>query len=113
MICLRCGWCCANISPLVTGNEERKTPMPCPHLIYDGKMAVCQIYPQRPKQCRNEHMGVGENDPCPIGLSAMERDETAQPTGRCHYCSGLVYDSSSFCSQECGEKCIDELNNSW
>jgi hypothetical protein len=65
MVCLRCGWCCQNMSPL-------DNPYPCRHLSFspDG-LAVCAIYPEhpanedkRPIQCQREDFGGGV---CPIG----------------------------------------------
>ena len=54
MICLRCGWCCKNMSPLNGGL--------CQYLSYDGSIAVCAIYRDRPMECY-KHPGLD----CPIG----------------------------------------------
>ena len=56
MRCFRCGWCCENMSPFGS---------PCPNLEYDGMMAVCMIYSDRPEQCVKEDMGGALE--CPIG----------------------------------------------
>jgi hypothetical protein len=109
MICLRCGWCCKNISPLVTGNEDRKTPNWCPHLTYVGKMAKCEIYERRPKQCADECMGAGDGECCPIGLLALDNEEIDRPTNKCSYCGGLVFDHTMFCSDKCENKFRDEI----
>jgi hypothetical protein len=62
MKCLRCGWCCANISPINSGY--------CPKLNYDGKKAICSIYIERPDRCRKEDMGGA--DICPVGMSTLK-----------------------------------------
>lgn len=100
VICLRCGWCCRNISPLVTGNEDRNVLEPCPMLEYkEERYYSCKIYDHRPKQCKDEHMGVGENEYCPLGLLALENEEVSKPTGKCMYCGSFTY-GDIFCSEE-------------
>lgn len=62
--CLRCGWCCTHMSPLTNYD------IPCPKLSYDGKVAVCAIYPDRPERCRREEMGHAPI--CPVGMSTLK-----------------------------------------
>jgi len=111
VICLRCGWCCKTISPLVHGNEDRVDPQPCPHLRFDSEKRIylCSIYAKRPKQCRDEHMGVGEDEYCPIGLIAMENGEVARPVRKCANCGGFSYTSSMFCSDKCEKEYVEYL----
>ena len=59
MICLCCGWCCKGISPF--GN-------PCPHLIMDEDIAVCDIYETRPDICYKHDFPASK---CPIGLKQL------------------------------------------
>ncbi len=59
--CLRCGWCCANMSPI---NADY-----CPNLSYEGKKAVCAIYTGRPEQCQKEEMGHASI--CPVGMNTL------------------------------------------
>ncbi len=109
VICLRCGWCCRNISPLVCGNEDRDVPEPCPMLESIGTVAHCKIYENRPKQCRDEHMGVGEDEYCPIGLIAMSNGDVDRPTGKCMYCGGFCYNGTHFCSEKCEVKFVKSI----
>ena len=109
VICLRCGWCCKNISPLIFGNEDRDEPLPCPHLEYEKKVAICKIYERRPIQCKNEHMGAEENEPCSIGQTEISRGNIDHPTGKCLYCGGVVFNYDTFCSDKCGKKSEEEF----
>lgn len=36
--CNRCGWCCSYSN--------------CEHLTFDGEVAICKIYEDRPERCR-------------------------------------------------------------
>ena len=112
MVCLRCGWCCRNIWP-GNQNEELKDPIPCPNLIqFDGDIAICRIYPDRPKQCRDEHMGAGDGEPCMIGLQALDSGKIPRPKGKCMNCGEPRFsdDNAPFCSEECAKGTIDDLN---
>ena len=100
MICLRCGYCCREIWP-GNHNDEPGTSEPCPNLNQEkGQIATCKIYPARPIQCRNEHMGAGDGEPCMIGLAALEQGDIPRPSGKCMYCGSPVYGGGSFCSEE-------------
>lgn len=113
VICLRCGWCCTTISPLVEGNEDRIEPEPCPHLQFENRVAVCSIYESRPKQCKDEHMGVGDDEYCPIGIMAMERGEVPRPIGKCPNCGGFRYIVSMFCSDKCEREYAEYVNDGY
>lgn len=59
MMCLHCGDCCKQFSPL--GN-------PCPHIVQIGTFVLCGIYEGRPSVCRNHEFASSK---CPIGLSVL------------------------------------------
>jgi|WetSurMetagenome_2_1015567.scaffolds.fasta_scaffold97924_2 hypothetical protein len=110
MICLRCGYCCREIWPGNTNDSGQKSP--CPHLsqVRHG-VAVCDIYPTRPKQCRDEKMGAREGEPCQIGLLALTNNEIPGPIGKCHNC-GKIYWSTEYsplCSSKCEDEAVDYL----
>jgi Fe-S-cluster containining protein len=64
MICLRCGWCCENISPVNTGK--------CKHLSFiDDGIAECAIYENRPMECYKHDFPARV---CPIGKQQKGSD---------------------------------------
>lgn len=62
MYCLRCGECCRTMSPL-------SDPEPCPKLTMKSGVAICEIYEQRPEQCRKHEFSFAKF--CPIGMDVM------------------------------------------
>jgi len=110
VICLRCGYCCRELWP-GNRNDELEKSMPCPDLETraDG-LCSCKRYETRPKQCRDEHMGVGENEYCPIGMLALDKGTVPRPTVKCMNCGGLVYTSGPCCSDACEKAVIAVLN---
>jgi hypothetical protein len=110
VICLRCGYCCREIWP-GNRNDELEKSEPCPDLItVENGLCSCKKYDTRPRQCRDEHMGVGEDDYCPIGLMALDRGTVPRPTGKCMDCGGLAYDNDIACSESCKKALMHSLN---
>ncbi len=106
--CLRCGWCCTSIYP-GNRNDEKEIPEPCPELQVEGNgLTRCGIYPNRPKQCQDEHMGAEEWEPCPIGLIAVENGKVPRPTGKCMNCGGFTY-GNTFCTDTCERDFVKSL----
>jgi len=64
MICLHCGSCCRELSPI-------SNPEPCPHITIDrAGYAWCGIYGERPQPCRDHDYNAVV---CPIGLAWCRR----------------------------------------
>ena len=60
MICLHCGSCCRELSPI-------SNPEPCPRIAVDEMgMTWCEVYPDRPQQCKDHDYNAVV---CPIGLA--------------------------------------------
>ena len=59
------------MSPL-TGSEN----LPCPHLVEQDDMKICDTYNQRPEQCRNHEFPAKF---CPVGMDVLgiSRDDAA------------------------------------
>ena len=61
MICLSCGNCCGNISPI--------NGCYCPLLKNEGNIYFCSDYKNRPKECKNHSFPANV---CPIGKSELK-----------------------------------------
>lgn len=59
MICLHCGHCCLQMSPLGS---------PCPKLVNHGSFYFCSDYTGRPEECRNHKYPFSI---CPIGVEKL------------------------------------------
>ena len=60
MICLHCGSCCRELSPI-------SNPEPCPHIVVDDMgLTWCGIYEKRPQACQDHDYNAVV---CPVGLS--------------------------------------------
>ena len=108
MVCLRCGWCCETLWP-GNQNDQLNTPVPCPNLLkIKGAPAICRIYHDRPKQCRDEHMGAEGTKPCMIGLQALDSGKIPRPLRKCMNCGSPVYSDefSIFCSESCSKEAV-------
>jgi len=75
MECLGCGNCCVQLSPF---SDEG---VACPYLKWEGDIAVCTIYAQRPKECR-EHEYANYRY-CPIGVDVLKIAESSSLAYRC------------------------------
>lgn len=82
MACVRCGECCTNLTFAMPNEDFLRefysqrgcmvrndgeeisviVPLPCPHLIHEGKVTLCAIYDHRPAVCSN--FDCGKAEPC-------------------------------------------------
>jgi len=63
--CLRCGECCKTNIPRSFRNPDGT----CKYLVYDGKIAICRIYNDKPFPCKSI---ISLNDIyCSIGKSKL------------------------------------------
>ena len=47
-------------------------PNPCLYLSMKGNLAICEIYEQRPSECRNHEFSFAKF--CPIGMDILKLD---------------------------------------
>ena len=76
MYCLRCGDCCRRMAP--SGIN------PCPLLEFEGDVAKCTDYENRPEECKDHNF---LSTFCPIGLAVLKiTQEEAIKRLRMIYC---------------------------
>ena len=70
MTCLRCGWCCENLSPFKYTENYGLSDDGCIYLEYKNYVAICTIYRIRPDECKNHKFPA---DVCPIGEKELKK----------------------------------------